>query len=92
MTIVGRNRVWGVVCAGALLVACNGDGDNDTRSHAERNADAPFDIEMLYRRTEPVRAIAIGLAVLIQAAYLRPFYRRAWFIIASRARRLLGGA
>ena len=47
-----------------------------------------FDVEALYRRTEPVRAIAIGLAVLIQLAYLRPFYRRAWFIVKTRARRL----
>jgi hypothetical protein len=35
-----------------------------------------------------VRAIAIGLVVLIQAVYLRPFYRRAWFIVWTRARRL----
>jgi CRP-like cAMP-binding protein len=40
----------------------------------------PFDIERLYRRTEPLRAIVIGLIVLIQAVYLRGFYRRAWFI------------
>jgi CRP-like cAMP-binding protein len=52
--------------------------------------DVAFDIEQLYRRTEPLRAIAIGLAVLIQAAYLRPFYRRAWFILTTRARRLVG--
>jgi CRP-like cAMP-binding protein len=49
--------------------------------------DVAFDIERLYRRTEPVRAIAIGLVVLIQAVYLRPFYRRAWFIVRTRARR-----
>ena len=29
--MVGRNMVWGVVCAGVLLTACNGDGDGDTR-------------------------------------------------------------
>lgn len=46
-----------------------------------------FDIERLYRRTEPVRAIAVGLVVLIQAVYLRPFYRRAGFILRTRARR-----
>lgn len=51
--------------------------------------DVAFDIERLYRRTEPVRAIAIGLVVLIQAVYLRPFYRRAWFIARTRARRLI---
>ena len=33
----------------------------------------PFDVEGLYRRTEGVRAILIALAVLLQAAYLRPF-------------------
>jgi CRP-like cAMP-binding protein len=50
--------------------------------------DVAFDVERLYRRTEAVRAIAIGLVVLIQAVYLRPFYRRAWFIARTRARRL----
>lgn len=50
--------------------------------------DVAFDVERLYRRSEPVRAIAIGLIVLIQAVYLRPFYRRAWFITRTRARRL----
>jgi CRP-like cAMP-binding protein len=49
--------------------------------------DVAFDVERLYRRTEPIRAIAIGLVVLIQAAYLRPFYRRAWFILRTRLRR-----
>ena len=48
----------------------------------------PFDIERLYRRTEPLRAIVIGLVVLVQAAYLRRFYRRAGFVIATRARKL----
>ncbi len=46
----------------------------------------PFDIERLYRRTEPLRAIAIGLVVLIQAAYLRRFYVRAAFVIMTRLR------
>lgn len=49
----------------------------------------PFDIERLYRRTEPVRAIVVGLVVLVQAAYLRRFYRRAGFVLETRARRLL---
>jgi CRP-like cAMP-binding protein len=48
----------------------------------------PFDVERLYRRTEPLRAIAIGLVVLIQVAYLRPFYRRALFVIETRVRKL----
>ena len=46
-----------------------------------------FDVERLYRRTEPLRAIVIGLVVLIQAAYLRTFYQRAWFILRTRLRR-----
>jgi CRP-like cAMP-binding protein len=51
--------------------------------------DVPFDIERLYRRTEPLRAILIGLLVLVQAAYLRRFYRRALFVLGTRARKLL---
>jgi len=51
-----------------------------------------FDVERLYRRTEPLRAIAIGLVVLIQAAYLRQFYRRAWFIAKTSVRRMLARA
>jgi CRP-like cAMP-binding protein len=47
-----------------------------------------FDVERLYRRTEPLRAIAIGLVVLVQAAYLRRFYRRAAFVLLTRLRRL----
>lgn len=49
----------------------------------------PFDIERLYRRTEPLRAVAVGLVVLVQAAYLRRFYRRAGFVLETRARRVL---
>ena len=48
-----------------------------------------FDVERLYRRTEPLRAIAIGLVVLVQAAYLRGFYRRAWFVAKTRLRKLV---
>ncbi|MGZ5970027.1 MAG: Crp/Fnr family transcriptional regulator [Polyangiales bacterium] len=47
----------------------------------------PFDLERLYRRTEPLRAIAIGLVVLIQAAYFRPFYRRVAFVLKTRLRK-----
>jgi CRP-like cAMP-binding protein len=50
--------------------------------------DVAFDVERLYRRTEPLRAIAIGLVVLIQAVYLRRFYRRAWFIARTGVRRV----
>jgi CRP-like cAMP-binding protein len=52
--------------------------------------DVAFDVERLYRRTEPLRAIAIGLVVLVQAVYLRQFYRRAWFIVTTRLRRRVG--
>ncbi|HEX4451475.1 MAG TPA: cyclic nucleotide-binding domain-containing protein [Kofleriaceae bacterium] len=49
--------------------------------------DVAFDIERLYRRTAPLRAIVIGLVVLIQIVYLRHFYRRVWFILRTRLRR-----
>ena len=49
---------------------------------------APFDVERLYQRTEAMRAIVIGLVVLVQAAYLRSFYRRVWFIGKTRLRKL----
>jgi CRP-like cAMP-binding protein len=49
----------------------------------------PFDVEELYRRTEGVRAVLIAFAVLLQAAYLRPFWRRATFVVRTRARRML---
>lgn len=49
--------------------------------------DVAFDIERLYRRTAPLRAIAIGLVVLVQAAYLRAFYRRVGFILKTRLAR-----
>jgi len=49
----------------------------------------PFDVERLYRRAEPLRAVVIGLVVLVQAAYLRAFYVRALFILKTRARRVL---
>jgi CRP/FNR family cyclic AMP-dependent transcriptional regulator len=47
-----------------------------------------FDVERLYRRSEPLRAIVIGLVVLVQAAYLRKFYARVLFILRTRLRRL----
>jgi CRP-like cAMP-binding protein len=49
----------------------------------------PFDVEDLYRRTEGVRAVLIALAVLVQVAYLRPFWRRAAFVVRTRVRRVL---
>jgi CRP-like cAMP-binding protein len=48
----------------------------------------PFDIERLYRRAEPLRAIVLGLLVLVQAVYLRRFYRRAAFVVTTRLRKL----
>ena len=53
---------------------------------------APFDVERLYQRTEAFRAILIGLVVLVQAAYLRSFYRRVWFIAKTRLRKLATGS
>jgi CRP-like cAMP-binding protein len=49
----------------------------------------PFDIERLYRRAEPLRGILVGLLLLVQAAYLRRFYRRAAFVIGTRLRKLM---
>jgi hypothetical protein len=54
--------------------------------------DAPFDVERLYQRAEALRAIAVGLVVLVQAAYLRSFYRRVWFIAKTRVRKMLARA
>jgi hypothetical protein len=48
----------------------------------------PFDIERLYRRTEGLRAVVIGLLVLVQLVYLRRFYRRAAFVLHTRLRRV----
>jgi hypothetical protein len=50
-----------------------------------------FDVERLYRRTEPVRATLIGLLVLVQAVYLKAFYARVWYLIRVRVRRLSRG-
>lgn len=52
----------------------------------------PFDLEELYRRTEGVRGTFIALAVLVQAAYLRPFWRRAAFVLRTRVRRVVSRA
>jgi CRP-like cAMP-binding protein len=52
----------------------------------------PFDIERLYRRAEPLRAIALGLLVLVQAVYLRRFYQRAAFVVTTRLRKLFARA
>ncbi len=52
----------------------------------------PFDVERLYRRTEPIRATLVGLVVLIQSVYLKAFYARAWYLIRIRLRRILRGS
>jgi CRP-like cAMP-binding protein len=51
-----------------------------------RDPNLIFDVEVLYRRAESQWAVALALAVLIQATYLRRFYSRARFILASRLR------
>jgi CRP-like cAMP-binding protein len=56
-----------------------------------RDPNVAFDVEQLYRRTEGVRGILIALAVLFQVAYLRPFWRRAAFVVRTRLRWLLAG-
>lgn len=48
-----------------------------------------FSVETLYRRSESQWAVALALFVLVQAAYLRRFYRRSFFIVATRLRRQL---
>jgi CRP-like cAMP-binding protein len=50
-----------------------------------------FDVEELYSRTEGMRGILIAFAVLLQAAYLRPFWRRAAFVVRTRLRRMVAG-
>jgi CRP-like cAMP-binding protein len=50
----------------------------------------PFDIERLYRRIEPIRATVVGLALLLQAVYLKSFYERALHLVRMRLRRVLG--
>jgi CRP-like cAMP-binding protein len=50
-----------------------------------------FDVERLYRRTEPMRAAVVGLGVLLQAVYLKSFYSRAWHLISVRLLRWMRG-
>jgi CRP/FNR family transcriptional regulator, cyclic AMP receptor protein len=50
--------------------------------------DVPFDIERLYRRTEAIRAVLYALALLVQAAYLRRFYRRVLLLAGARIKKL----
>jgi CRP-like cAMP-binding protein len=48
-----------------------------------------FDIERLYRRTEPLRATLVGLVLLLQAVYLRSFFARAAYLVRIKLRGLL---
>jgi CRP-like cAMP-binding protein len=48
-----------------------------------------FDIERLYRRTEPLRATLIGLLLLLQAVYLRSFFARASYLVRVKLRQVL---
>jgi hypothetical protein len=48
-----------------------------------------FDVERLYRRTEPLRATLVVLGLLIQAVYLKLFYFRLGHLARMRIRRLL---
>jgi hypothetical protein len=56
-----------------------------------RDPSVHFDVELLYRRTESLRGVVIAFAVLVQTAYLRPFWRRAAFVLRTRARRMVAG-
>ena len=48
-----------------------------------------FDVERLYRRTEPLRATLVGLVLLLQAVYLRSFFARAGYLVRIKLRSLL---
>jgi len=54
-----------------------------------RDPSVAFNIELLYRRTEPVRATFIGLLLLVQAVYLKSFYSRVWYLLRMRLGRAL---
>jgi CRP-like cAMP-binding protein len=53
-----------------------------------RDAAMSFDVATLYHRSESLWAIALTIAALAQATYLRRFYRRVGFILATRLRAL----
>ncbi len=55
-----------------------------------RDPNLAFSVEELYRRSEGNFAIALMIAILLQATYLRRFYRRSAFILGTRLRALLG--
>lgn len=51
-----------------------------------RDPDMLWSVEALYRRSESSWAVALVVAVLVQATFLRRFYRRSVFILATRLR------
>lgn len=55
--------------------------------HADPNV--PFDIGRLYERATAIHAVLVALAILIQAAYLRRFYRRVLLLAGARLRKLV---
>ena len=55
-----------------------------------RDTTMTFDPIQLYTRSEGHYAIGIGLGILLQAAFLRRFYRRVVVIGVTRIRKLLG--
>jgi CRP-like cAMP-binding protein len=54
-----------------------------------RDRDMVFSVEALYRRSESQWAVGLALLVLVQATYLRRFYKRSAFILATRLRGML---
>jgi CRP-like cAMP-binding protein len=53
-----------------------------------RDRDMVFSVEALYRRSESQWALVLALGVLLQVTYLRRFYRRSLFILATRLQAL----
>lgn len=54
-----------------------------------RDPQLVFSVDALYRRSESAWAVVILLFVLIQMTYMRRFYRRTAFIVATRLRRMV---
>jgi len=53
-----------------------------------RDESMVFDVVELYRRSESQWGIALFVLFLLQATYLRRFYRRLGFLVATRLRRM----
>lgn len=54
-----------------------------------RDPQLVFSVDTLYRRSESAWALVLAIFVLVQMTYLRRFYRRSGFILATRLRKLL---